>query len=116
MMPSMSFNMQTYSKIHKLNMQSKSRSGRRCGDNINTKTTSINGSNRRSDNIPPSKHRNFDGYSNQSKAKLSITTGKCSSINPYRIFILLVIGFPGLNNGKPNQTHSNFIYISILQM
>lgn len=44
--------------------------------------------------------RNFDGYSNQNKAKLSITTGKCSSINPYRIFILLVIGFPGLNNGE----------------
>ncbi|XP_031626478.1 uncharacterized protein LOC116342847 [Contarinia nasturtii] len=37
--------------------------------------------------------------SNRYKSKLSITTGKCSSINPYRIFILLVIGLPGLNIG-----------------
>lgn len=115
MMPTTSFNMLTYSKTYKSNMQSKSRSGRRCGDNVNINgnRANIRGSSisRRSDNIPPSKHRNFDGYSNQSKAKLSITTGKCSSINPYRIFILLVIGFPGLNNGKPNQTDSNLLHV-----
>lgn len=95
MMPSTSFNMLNNSKTHKPNMQSKGRSGRRCGDNTNSNSSG------KSENIPPSK-QNFDGYSNQSKAKLSITTGKCSSINPYRIFILLVIGFPGLNNGKPS--------------
>lgn len=37
---------------------------------------------------------------NKTTAKVSITSRKCSSISPYRIFILLVIGFPGLNNGK----------------
>lgn len=61
--------------------------------------SSISSSNNNSRSSITSK-RNFDGYSNQNKAKLSITTGKCSSINPYRIFILLVIGFPGLNNGE----------------
>lgn len=88
-MPSTDFNMLSYSKTHKGTMQSKSRSGRTCD---NSRSDSI---------LPPSKRHKFDGYSNQSKSKLSITTGKCSSINPYRIFILLVIGFPGLNNGKP---------------
>ncbi|XP_055326653.1 uncharacterized protein LOC129580343 [Sitodiplosis mosellana] len=46
-----------------------------------------------------SKQQHFDDESDRNRAKLSITTGKCSSINPYRIFILLVIGLPGLNNG-----------------
>lgn len=39
------------------------------------------------------------GKSNRT-TKVSIASRKCSSINPYRIFILLVIGFPGINNGK----------------
>lgn len=52
------------------------------------------------DNVETPKS-NTDDQSNHCKAKISsITTGKWSSINPYRIFILLAIGFPGLNNGE----------------
>lgn len=104
-MPSTSFNMLSDSKRHKAAMQLNSRSGRRCGNRntTNTSTTTNRHSRSRSDNVlpTPSKRNNaFDGCSHQRKSKLSITTGKCSSINPYRILILLVIGFPGLNTGK----------------
>lgn len=45
-------------------------------------------------------HGNGNNGKSNKTTKVSITSRKCPSINPYRIFIILLVGFPGLNNGK----------------
>lgn len=65
-------------------------------DSINATTALTNSTQHNKEFI----HRNGNNGKSNRTTKVSITSRKCSSINPYRIFILLVIGFPGLNNGK----------------